>query len=75
MFKCHMHTTFEHFQAWLFHHFLRKTFPMTDHTFGEEMVPNMEPKYSLVQHEVISSVLFLVTWEKRLTPALYNFFS
>lgn len=75
MFMYHTHTTFEHFQGWLFHQFPRKHVPMTDQPFGETMVANIQPKLSLVQLERISSVLFLVTQEKRLTPPLYNFFS
>jgi len=41
-----------------------------DHSFGEEVVPNMQPEPPLVQLEAIHSSSSIVTWEKRLSPHL-----
>ena len=58
----------EHLQGWWLHHLPGQPIPVMDHSFGEEILPNIQPEPFLVQLEAVPSCPAAVTWEKRPTP-------
>ena len=47
----------EHLQGWRHNHHSGQPFPASDHSFGEEIFPNIQPELPLVQHEAIPFTL------------------
>jgi len=58
--KSHIYTFFEHLLGWQLHHFPGQPVPMPDHSFSEELFPNIQSKPALMQLD--SAVPAPTTW-------------
>ena len=53
--KCHIYTFFEHLQRWGLHHLPGQPGPVPDHSFCEEIFPNIQSKPAPTRQEAIAS--------------------
>jgi len=53
--KCHIYMFFEHLQGWGLHHCPGQPGPVPDHSFSEDIFPNIQSEPPLTQLEAISS--------------------
>ena len=53
--RCHTYTSFKYLHRWRLHHLSGQPVPVPDHSFSEEILPNIQPKPPLTQLEAASS--------------------
>ena len=68
--KGHIHTVFEPLQGWGLHHCPRQPGSRPDHSFSEEVFPNLQSEPPLMQLEAIASRPIAGYWGEETNPCL-----